>query len=596
MMILTADFETTTDENDCRVWAWAVCEVTENPSFFKYGNSMKTFFDFMENLDNAKLYFRNLKFDGEFIILHLFENGFKHITDRKDEDTKTFSTLINDKGVFYSIKIIFEKKGNRKKTVTLYDSLKVIPLSIKDTAKAFNLPIGKLEIDYDEYREIGHELTKTEIDYIRNDVEIDARALNYMFDLGLDKMTLGSNALADYKKIVGKKNFERWFPVPDYDHDVRQSYKGGFTYLDSRYKNRDILSGIVLDFNSLYPSVMAQYPLPYGNPIFFEGKYEPDDLYNLYVQMFTCQFELKENHIPTVQLKNNLSFIPTQYLSSSDGEEVTMCMTSVDFELFQSHYNIYNIEYHSGWKFKSTVGLFTEYIDKWSQVKIDADKSGNKPMRTIAKFMLNNLYGKFSLNPNIQSKIPYIDNGVVKYRLGEKETREPIYIPVGTFITAWARYKTITSAQIVYHMFAYADTDSLHLEIDLPKEMLSMSEKELSKLTTKDLQDLGLNIPDDFLVDPYQLGALKLESVFHRARYVRQKCYIEDWNLPDTWGTENYDHSLLNITCAGMPQQCYQYVTWENFREGQKYDGKLQPKHVKGGIVLKEIEFTIKRA
>jgi hypothetical protein len=26
-MLYTADFETTTDENDCRVWAYGVCEV-----------------------------------------------------------------------------------------------------------------------------------------------------------------------------------------------------------------------------------------------------------------------------------------------------------------------------------------------------------------------------------------------------------------------------------------------------------------------------------------------------------------------------------------------------------------------------------------
>lgn len=50
--------------------------------------------------------------------------------------------------------------------------------------------------------------------------------------------------------------------------------------------------------------------------------------------MFTCQFELKENYIPTIQLKNNLSFMPTAYLSSSEDEEVTMCLTSVDLELF----------------------------------------------------------------------------------------------------------------------------------------------------------------------------------------------------------------------------------------------------------------------
>ena len=331
----------------------------------------------------------------------------------------------------------------------------------------------------------------------------------------------------DYKNTVGEKSFKRWFPVPDYDADVRQSYKGGFTYLLTKYKNLDIGAGLVLDVNSLYPWVMHDCPLPFGEGVFFNGQYEKDKLYNLYVQMFRCQFELKEGYIPTIQLKNNLSFIPTQYLESSDGEEVVMCLTSVDLELFFEHYNVYNIEYIAGWKFKSTVGLFTEYIDKWTAVKIESGKTGNKAMRTLAKLMLNALYGRFALNPNVCSKIPYYDNGVIKYTLGDKETRDPIYIPVGTFITAWARHKTITSAQKMYKYFVYADTDSLHLDIPLPAEMLEMSNEELEKMTTADLQKFGIDIPDDFIVDPYELGAWKVEEVFRRARYIRQKSYIQ---------------------------------------------------------------------
>jgi hypothetical protein len=49
-----------------------------------------------------------------------------------------------------------------------------------------------------------------------------------------------------------------------------------------------------------------------------------------------------------------------------------------------------------------------------------------------------------------------------------------------------------------------------------------------------------------------------------------------------------------NITCAGLPSRCYQYVTWDNFNEGTVYNGKLQPKRTKGGIVLTETTFEIK--
>lgn len=554
-MLFTADFETTTDPLDCRVWACGICSIDETHSF-KYGNSLEWFIEFAKNNIGSTFYFHNLKFDGEFILCYLFEHGYKHVTDRKKLKTKTFTTLISDKGQFYSLEICFNKDENKTEKITIYDSLKILPFSVEAIAKGFNLPISKLEIDYDEKREIGHILTPQEIDYLRNDVEIMSRALLTLFNQDLRQMTQGSNALYDYKKIVGKKNFSKWFPIPDYDFDIRQSYKGGFTYCDPRRQGQDIGEGIVLDVNSLYPSVMYYQPLPYGEGIFFEGKYKPDKLYNLYVQMFTCQFELKENYIPTIQLKNNLSFMPTAYLSSSEDEEVTMCLTSVDLELFFEHYHVYNITWHNGWKFKSTTGLFKEYIDKWNAVKMESTLNGNKAMRTLAKLMLNALYGKFALNPNVQSKIPYYDNGIIKYTLGEKETRNPIYIPVGTFITAWARHKTITSAQKVYDRFLYADTDSLHL--------------------------IGTEIPKGLEVDPVKLGTWKHESTFTRARFIRQKTYIEEID------------GELNITCAGMPSRCYKHVTWDNFIAGSSFEGKLQLTHVQGGIVLKDIDFTIK--
>lgn len=58
----TADFETTTDSEDCRVWAWAIATVEKEPEVC-YGNSLQGFFDYItENLKNPKIYFHNLKF------------------------------------------------------------------------------------------------------------------------------------------------------------------------------------------------------------------------------------------------------------------------------------------------------------------------------------------------------------------------------------------------------------------------------------------------------------------------------------------------------------------------------------------------------
>lgn len=551
----TADLETTTDPKDCRAWAWGVCSI-DDPDLFYYGNQLDGFMNWCSKQKNLSVYFHNLAFDGEFILIWLYENGYRLVTDRKDLTEKTFTTLISDKGQFYTMTICFKGSGRYKKCVTIYDSLKIIPFRVEEVAKAFDLPISKLKIDYDEYREPGHKLTPHEVDYLKHDVQIMAKALKVMFSQGLNQMTQGSNALHDFKARCGKM-FDKWFPKPDYDYDVRQAYKGAWTYLNEKYADVDIGGGIVLDVNSLYSSVMRYKPLPYGEGKYFKGKYQPDTIYNQYVQMMTCQFELREGFLPTIQIKNNLSFQPTQYLKSSDGEDVTLCLTNIDLEIFFKHYRVFNITYHSGWKFKSTNGLFDEYVDHWVGVKNKSTVEHNKGMRTLAKLMLNALYGKFALNPNVRSKYPVYFEGQIHYKLGEPETRDPIYIPMGVFITSWARYVTITAAQSCYDRFIYADTDSLHL--------------------------IGTELPDGLEIDPVKLGAWDHEGTFERARFLRSKCYIEEYN------------GELKITVAGLPESGYKDVTWDNFHPGVSYSGKLAKKRVKGGIVLHETPYHIKR-
>ena len=66
--------------------------------------------------------------------------------------------------------------------------------------------------------------------------------------------------------------------------------------------------------------------------------------------------------------------MPTEYITNSGGEYVTMCMTNIDLELFLEHYEVFDINYISGWKFKSSDKLFKEYIDKWNGIKVKATK------------------------------------------------------------------------------------------------------------------------------------------------------------------------------------------------------------------------------
>lgn len=566
MKRFTADFETATWEKDeTWVWAWALCDI-EEPSHVEVGNNIESFFERIKKEANPYIYFHNLKFDGEFILYYLMKNGYEHVESREKRD-KTFSTLISDMGLFYSIEVYFEV-GKKTKKVTFIDSLKIINQSVESMPKTFKIEENKLEIDYNAPREKGHILTSEEEAYVKNDVVIVAKALKYLFDMGLTKMTAGSNALSEYKQITRLNRFRSLYKPLNYeiDKDIRRAYRGGFTYLNPLYKNKEVKEGEVLDVNSLYPSVMYKEMLPFGEPFFYEGEYVEDKVYPLYIQRLTCSFKIKEGKIPTIQIKHS-RFVDNEYLTDSGIEPVALTLTSVDLKLFLEQYDVWDLHYESGWKFKALRGLFTDYIDKWIKVKNDATISGNKGMRQVAKIMLNSLYGKFATSLDVQEKIPYLENDIVKYKLGEKGTKDGVYLPMGAFITAYARDKTIRTSQAIkdysikkygVDMYCYSDTDSIHTILPI---------EELKQFCE---------------IDDVELGKWKHESHFTRAKFIRQKTYLEEID------------GEIQITCAGLPQRCYDQVTWDNFKEGLKVDGKLTFTHVKGGVILKETEFTIK--
>lgn len=575
MIRYTADFETTTDPETAHVWSWESC-VVGDPDIFCRGIDIESFIEYC-SLEDRVIYFHNLKFDSSYILSYLLTHGYSWSNKRVLKKYE-FSTLISNMGQFYSVTVCF---GDT--TTTFYDSLKLIRLSVEQIAKAYGLTFRKLEIDYDKPRPEGYIPTDEEWEYQHADVAIMSQALHILFTEGLTKITQGSNALWDYKEIIGKKNFKRWFPVlpPEIDAFCRKSYKGGATQVHKIFANQEIGCGITLDVNSMYPWAMYEMFLPFGEPIYYTGKYRQDKLYPLYIQKLSCSFELKDGYIPTIQLKHSGLFRGTDFLESSDGNIVELTLTSVDLKLFLDHYNVYNVSWISGYKFMQSKNMFKEYIDKWYAIKAQATKDGNKGLRQIAKDMMNSLSGKFGLRPEVQEKIPYYDEKL-RFKLGEVEQRDSIYVPVVSFITSYGRDKALRSAQKNYDRFIYMDTDSLHLA--------------------------GTELPDNLDIDSTKLGWWDLEKTWVRGYFIRAKTYIEEESVScetmefmiqaekaEPWQFYEVDGDLriLNITCAGMPKNCYRHVTYENFRPTNWFDGKLMPVMSKNGITLVKKVFTI---
>lgn len=646
------DFETTVFEGQdyTEVWASAVVEIgTEDVVIL---HSIGETLDYLVSLkSNIIIYYHNLKFDGNFWLAYLLESGWKQAykigkdeldiewMPEKDMANRTFKYVISDRGQWYDIIL----KINNK-IIEIRDSLKILPLSVKKIGKSFGTKHQKLDMEYTGFRYAGCTITDEEAEYIKNDVLVVAEAMKMMYDLGHDKMTIGSNCLAEYKTVckLSLKNqltYEEMFPdmynisldktvhgVDNAGDWIRKSYRGGWCYLAKGKSGKIYHNGCTADVNSLYPSMMHsesgnRYPV--GIPHFWRGNIIPDSAkgYNRYYFIrFKTRFYLKEGYLPFVQIKGSLLYEGTESLESSDyydratgkyyskyvdietGKEydtrVTMTMTMVDYQLFREHYNVVEFEILDGCWFYTQIGIFDEYIDKYKKIK--QESTGG--IRQIAKLFLNNLYGKMATNQDSSFKVARLEDGVLKFVTIVANDKQAGYIPVGSAITSYSRNFTIRSAQKNYHGvnargFIYADTDSIHCD-----------------LSPEEVQGIKIH-PSDFC-------CWKIESEWDEAIFTRQKTYIEHIVKEDG---EEIENPYSNIKCAGMPDRCKNLFqlsmdgnadpdaewsddereflfeddkpiirTYEDFKVGLKVPDKLTPKRIRGGIVLRNTTYEMR--
>lgn len=644
--IFACDFETTVFEGQESTTVWAAAYVGINHDFKAqvfnnlpdFISKFESFADTLQQSAKVVLYFHNLKFDGTFILDYIINEGYtraelnfdagdtskhEYIEDLADMPNKSFKTLISDQGLWYTITLKTEGGG----IIEIRDSLKLLPFSIDKIAKDFKTTHQKLKIDYCKHTAPGEVITPEEEEYILADVYILKEGLQQMFKEGLKSLTIGSCCMKEFKKLIQghpvglnknkmqveiyePEDFDRYFPDlttveidpeiygdDNADAYIRRAYKGGWCYLKKDRADKIIKNGLTLDVNSLYPSRMhsdggTYYPI--GYPHFWNGNKIPPEAkanHNYYFIKIRCSFDIRPGFLPFVQIKQNIRYIPTEcltstnllgkkYVETKNGIEritVDLTLTMTDFELLKNHYFV---EYKilSGCWFYSNIGIFDDYINKW--IKIKAESKGAK--RTIAKLMLNNLYGKFATSNISSYKVPILDSdGVVKYFTVDKRDKESGYIAIGAAVTSYSRAFTITAAQNNYKYFNYSDTDSIHVNCDI-----------------KDVK--GVKIHDS------NLNAWKIENKWDVAFFHRQKTYIE------------IDGDIQYLKCAGMPERCkllflkscgfdknIENLTDEeneflkekheitDLQKGLKVPGKLRPVRMPGGVVLKPTPFEV---
>jgi hypothetical protein len=395
---------------------------------------------------NWRCFLHNMAgYDGQFIIEALAENfdGYK------------FEILSNNGA---SMIRVYPKSAGRKYhpySWTFLDSYRLLPKSLKDLTHSFDVEHKKLD-DID-FKNIKADPAKLER-YLMYDCmglyEVLKKFEGWFKKYKVPLMpTTPSQAMAVYRRMMD-------YPIPtlapEVEKFVRKAYYGGRTEI---FKMKCDKKLNLYDVNSLYPSVMAKYPMPVGTPKrvtdFVEGA----------VGFYHCRVYVPEMYLPPLPYNMN-------------GKLIFPCgrfegyYSSIEIELAKSLGCKVTVK--DGYVFPSDY-IFKKYVDTFYELK----KNGDEVTKAIAKLMLVALYGKFGQNrekftivkpdPNhLKGLIPIPE--MQEFGLYQKKTvsRAVFIIPsISAWVTACARvelYKWMQKAgneNIYYADSVTADTPLL---------------------------------------------------------------------------------------------------------------------------------------
>ena len=490
--------------------------------------------EFMQQMmkKTCEIFIHELGYNGAFISYYLNNLGYTHVPvygDLNKLEPKQYQKLSSDTGGIYNIRI----RRTKSVQIKITDSSKLIALDIIKLKKV--VPKGT------------------------PDCLVIPMLLKELHNNGHTKMTMGANAFKSFIDITFKGNYFKFrdlFPqLPlDIDEYIRKSYKGGWCYINPEYQGKRLsgVKGLTLDVNSLFPSVMYNSRLPWGEPVYFKGEYKEDTKYPLYIsKVILKDVMLKNGKVPCLSNPEDVG-----YLEEIDYIEVTL--TSVELDLIKECYYA-DIEFIDGYKFKSCKGMFKDYIDFYMDKKINAS---NSVERFIAKMFLNSLYGKFGTQV-VRHKMDFIINSKgMEQRIATKETytTKMYYTAMASFISAYAKCVTVRGANNNFNRFIYADTDSLHL------------------IGTKE-DVIGLEI------DNSKLGAWKIERNFRDSKFLGVKTYMELEEGKEEW----------EVRCAGLPYVAQLAIKDPSEFEYEKEINVQVRQKVAGGATVVNRTFVISK-
>lgn len=419
--------------------------------FVSYGeNCYKKFIEYLKTIDGYNVVaYNGSNFDNHFTLKELLKEENK--TDIENiilKDGKLMKFFMKYKKSDEEIKEIrkeiysynknlvkkyYEKnpeelkffKENNKHPIKLYKSLKKVNeynknyftdlclflnTSLKKACKSFKVNTQKGEFNHNKINSWEDVETHKEecLEYLRKDViglgelyEVFGNTINDIFsDIGnfnIDKfLTISQLAYEVWtttvKDVVNIPNEEEYDFIGGSiyggrTHPVKRFYQSS-QYEDiksGKIKHKDLKDYIyIADVKSLYPTAMKfSYPVGASRKVKGDEECRNHKKLGIFKIKYITNKKLPISILPRKSDKGGVIW------DLKDGEGT---YNSIDI---QNAIDMgYKVEYIEGIVWDKVSNVFSEYVDRIYKLKLKAEKEGNEVQRSIAKLLLNALYGK----------------------------------------------------------------------------------------------------------------------------------------------------------------------------------------------------------
>ena len=375
-------------------------------------------------------------------------------------------------------------------------------------------------------------------------------ALHYNFldlanvDIIEDKYyTIGAIAKSYQLRLIEEYNSKKFYEIYKLDTERNKALleqnivRGGVCYVNPTYLETNITDCRKYDYNSSYPYIMRNYPMPAGK--FTASRTIPVDDKLHFILMDTFRAKLKPNRIPV-----HSDIITGENLPNFKYYNVdNFWIWEDELKALERYYDIeYKIKVC--WSFDKFYDAgMAAYVDKFYILK-SASKGAK---RTCIKLLLNSIYGKFG--ENIYRNLVYYElkDGIAqkvieKVDNSNNESLRYLSVIVSSYIAAMGRARLLNElldicGDRICEDFIYCDTDCIVIRGD---HQVKTSKTELGAF-----KDEGHFTAFKVLAKKTYIGYISDKLITVHAPGVDNHTLVEYYkNLNETEGVEAFNNTI----------------------------------------------------